>query len=42
MRRFAEKQLAAQLSPGAIRNTAADELAVLTPGNWLGVEAGTC
>jgi ubiquinone biosynthesis protein len=30
-RRFAEKQLAAQLSPEAIRNTAADELATLTP-----------
>jgi ubiquinone biosynthesis protein len=30
-RRFAGKQLAAQLSPEAIRNTAADELAALTP-----------
>ncbi len=30
-RRFGEKQLAAQLSPEAIRNTAADELAALTP-----------
>jgi ubiquinone biosynthesis protein len=30
-RRFGEQQLAAQLSPGAIRNTAADELAALTP-----------
>jgi ubiquinone biosynthesis protein len=30
-RRFGEKQLAAQLSPGAIRSTAADELAALTP-----------
>lgn len=29
--RFGEKQLAAQLSPEAIRNTAADELAALTP-----------
>ncbi|HEV2256705.1 MAG TPA: AarF/UbiB family protein [Streptosporangiaceae bacterium] len=30
-RRFGEKQLAAQLSPEAIRSTAADELAALTP-----------
>ena len=30
-RRFGEKQLAAQLSPETIRNTAADELAALTP-----------
>jgi ubiquinone biosynthesis protein len=30
-RRFGEKQLAAELSPEAIRNTAADELAALTP-----------
>jgi ubiquinone biosynthesis protein len=30
-RRFGGKQLAAQLSPEAIRNTAADELAALTP-----------
>jgi ubiquinone biosynthesis protein len=30
-RHFGEKQLAAQLSPEAIRNTAADELAALTP-----------
>jgi len=30
-RRFGDKQLAAQLSPEAIRSTAADELAALTP-----------
>src|SRR5215469_1547022 len=30
-RHFGEKQLAAQLSPDVIRNTAADELAALTP-----------
>jgi ubiquinone biosynthesis protein len=30
-RRFGEKQLAGQFSPEAIRNTAADELAALTP-----------
>jgi ubiquinone biosynthesis protein len=30
-RRFSEKKLAAQLSPEAIRNTAADELATLAP-----------